>query len=286
MNVADFEANDWLGLPWQPWLSLNPADGDLREITRQPGLYRVRHRQREGLTYIGQTGRNLRERLRALAGCYDEQMPYTDPHVAAPCLWAVRDKFGPAFEVSVVTPDGVADKQTRYAIEEALIAVYRRETGSNTTANFGRIIKGYKRSEKRSTGERGGPLTEGQQESNTEPGIEPLPWTNADSLTAPDWMGLEWSTPTPLADADQTIPQTAGLYRIWDPTEPEPLEYIGQSATLRRRLYRHRRQRREELLFSYVSTPAADAKHKREQLETDLIGAHWLAVNEAPRDQF
>jgi hypothetical protein len=99
-------------------------------------------------------------------------------------------------------------------------------------------------------------------------------------------MGLEWSTPAPLADANQTIPQTVGLYRIWDPTEPEPLEYIGQSATLRRRLYRHRRQRREELFFSYVPTPAADAKHKREQLETDLIGAHWLATQKAPRDQF
>lgn len=130
--------------------------------------------------------------------------------------------------MSVTTPDGVADKQTRYAIEEALIAVYRRETRSNTTANFGRMVDGYKRSGKRSTDERGGPLTEGQQESNTEVGIEPLPWTNADSPSASEWMGLEWSTPAPLADA----------------------------------------------------------KHKREQLETDLIGAHWLATQKAPRDQF
>ncbi len=29
-----------------------------------------------------------------------------------------------------------------------------------------------------------------------------------------------------------------------------------------------------------------DAKHKREQIETDLISAHWLASREAPRDQF
>jgi len=46
MNVTDFEADDWLGLSWQPWRSLNPPDGDLGEITQQPGLYRVRHRER------------------------------------------------------------------------------------------------------------------------------------------------------------------------------------------------------------------------------------------------
>jgi hypothetical protein len=86
MNVSEFKADDWLGLSWQPWRSLNPADGNLGEITQQPGLYRVRHQERDGLTYIGQTGRNLRERLRALAGWYEEQMSYTDPHVAAPVL--------------------------------------------------------------------------------------------------------------------------------------------------------------------------------------------------------
>jgi hypothetical protein len=34
MNVSDFESDDWLGLSWQPWRSLNPADGDLGEITQ------------------------------------------------------------------------------------------------------------------------------------------------------------------------------------------------------------------------------------------------------------
>lgn len=29
-----------------------------------------------------------------------------------------------------------------------------------------------------------------------------------------------------------------------------------------------------------------DEKHKREQVETDLIGARWLATESAPRDQF
>lgn len=44
------------------------ALGDIHE----PGIYRIRHLVRDGLTYIGQTGRSLRGRLHALAGCYDE----------------------------------------------------------------------------------------------------------------------------------------------------------------------------------------------------------------------
>ncbi|WP_185903316.1 GIY-YIG nuclease family protein [Halonotius terrestris] len=286
MNTADYEADDWLDLAWSPWRSLDPAAGELTAITTEPGLYRVRHHNREGLTYIGQTGRDLRERLRALAGCYNEEMPYTDPHVTAPCLWAIRQESGPAFEVSVATPDGVGDNQRRKGIEEALIAVYRRETGSNTEANFGRMIEGYKRSSRSSDGVVGGPLEDDQTEPNTAAGIGPLPWENHSNPTASEWMGLEWSPLQTLAQADQSIPQAAGVYRIWDPSEPHPLEYIGQSTRLRNRLYRHRRTRSEELHFSYATHSVADAKHILEQIETDLIGAHWLALDMAPRDQF
>jgi len=286
MNTTDYNADDWLDLVWSPWRSLNPAAGELSLITTDPGIYRVRHQNREGLTYIGQTGRDLRERVRALAGCYNEEMPYTDPHVAAPCLWAVRQEFGPAFEVSVTTPNGVEDIQRRKAIEEALIAVYRRETEANTTANFGRMIEGYKRSSRSTDGFVGGPLDVSETEPNTAVGIGPLPWENAAEPTASEWMGLGWSESAALRTADQVIPQSGGVYRIWDSTDPHPLEYIGQSTNLRNRLYRHRRNRDEELYFSYVTHPEADAKHKLEQIETDLIGAHWLALDMAPRDQF
>ena len=78
----------------------------------------------------------------------------------------------------------------------------------------------------------------------------------------------------------------SGEYWIWNPKEPEPLMYIEQNKNLKNRLYRHRRNRDEELVFSYAIVDDGDAKHKREQIETDLIGAHWLAAEEAPRDQF
>ena len=274
-----------MGFEWSPWRSLNPADGELSEITTNSGIYRVRHLDRDGLTYIGQTGRSLRGRLRALAGCYEEEMPYTDPHVAAPSLWAVRQEYGPDFQVSVIEPDDVDQRQRRLSIEEALIAVYRRESGENTTANFGRIIEGYKRSSQRAGGFTGGKLAPGETEPNTAPGVGPLPWTDADKPTSRSWMGLDWTAPEPLANA-YGLPSDSGVYRIWDPEESEPLEYIGQSGNLKSRLYRHRRNRDEALVFSYAVVDDVDEKHKREQVETDLIGAHWLATEAAPRDQF
>ncbi|WP_435075599.1 GIY-YIG nuclease family protein [Halorubrum sp. HHNYT27] len=212
-------------------------------------------------------------------------MPYTDPHVAAPSLWAVRQEYGPEFQVSVVEPDDVDKRRRRLSIEEALIAVYRRESGENTTANFGRIIDGYKRSSMRSSGFTGGTLTDDETESNSAPGIGPLPWTDADEPTSRSWMGLDWTAPEPLANA-YGLPTDPGVYRIWDQDEPEPLEYIGQSGNLKSRLYQHRRNRDAELVFSYAILREGDEKHKREQVETDLIGAHWLATKEAPREQF
>ncbi|RLM72726.1 GIY-YIG nuclease family protein [Halorubrum sp. Atlit-26R] len=212
-------------------------------------------------------------------------MPYTDPHVAAPSLWAVRQEYGPDFQVSVTEPIDVDQRRRRLAIEEALIAVYRRESGENTTANFGRIIEGYKRSSRRENGFTGGKLVEGETEPNTEPGAGPLLWTDAEEPTSPSWMGLNWTEPEPLANA-YGLPTEPGVYRIWDREEPEPLEYIGQSGNLKNRLYQHRRNRDEDLVFSYALIGEGDVKHKREQIETDLIGAHWLAADSAPRDQF
>jgi excinuclease UvrABC nuclease subunit len=89
-----------------------------------------------------------------------------------------------------------------------------------------------------------------------------------------------------LADADASIPADDGLYRIWREDEAPPVEYIGQSSNLKSRLYRHRRNRDEALLFSYSELGEHDAQHKREEVETELIGVHWLEVGASPRDQF
>jgi hypothetical protein len=48
-------------------------------------------------------------------------MPFTDPHVAVPCLWAIRQEYGPQFEMSWVTLEAASDRSQQLAIEEALI---------------------------------------------------------------------------------------------------------------------------------------------------------------------
>jgi hypothetical protein len=133
--------------------------------------------------------------------------------------------------------------------------------------------------------DRGGPLPEGDSGSYAEPGIPPLDWESYDEPTAGDWMGLTWTDPKPLSEVDNEIPAEDGVYRIWNADSPLPLEYIGETANLRSRLRTHSRERDVDLLFAYATPGSIDAKHKRLEAETDLLGAHWIAVRAPPSDQ-
>lgn len=286
MNWSKYEEPDWLGFKWSDWMSFNPDDDELRRIPTDDGLYRVRHLNRTGLAYVGETGRSVRGRVRALArGAFAEKMPYRDPHVGAPCMWAICQEHGMDFEVSYATPEEASDKATRKSIEAALIASYRRAENESPTGAFSRIIPGCKMSTYRRKEERGGPLSEGDSEPYSIPGIPPLDWKSYGKPTGRDWMGLNWSGSKPLTDVGTKIPAEDGVYRIWNSDSPLPLEYIGESANLRSRLRTHSRNRRDDLLYSYASPESLDAKHKRLEAETDLIGAHWITVKEPPSDQ-
>lgn len=286
MNETGIYDRDWLALEWTPWKSLRREAGTITNLSTKPGLYRVRHDEIGGLVYIGETGRGIRERVRSLAGgIFEGEMPYRDPHTASPCLWAIVDRYGPDLEVSVTTPAVAQDKQERKAMEDALIALHRHEEGESPTANFARMIPGYKQSSYRADGVVGGPLTDGESEPHVEDGIGPLPWEDPDEPTSATWMGLDWSTPEPLSEA-YGLPDHAGVYRIWHSDDSPPLEYIGETANLKSRLYSHRRSRDQELVYSYVARLKLEAKHKREEAETDLLGAHWFAFRQASRDQY
>ena len=286
MNWRGYEDPDWLGFEWSPWLSLDPEAGDLATIPTEPGLYRVRHRDRAGLAYVGETGRSLRGRIRALArGAYAVEMPFRDPHVGAPCMWALRQEHGPAFQVSHCHPEEATEKATRKSMEAALIASYRRVEGESPTGAFSRMIPGYSMSTYRRDGKRGGPLAKSQTEPYAEPGVGPLDWELAAEPTRGDWMGLDWSDPRPLGDISADVPSRAGVYRLFDEDVPDPLVYIGETTNLLSRLRSHRKDRQHELLFSYALPAEVDAKHKRLEMETDLIGAHWQEVGLPPSDQ-
>lgn len=145
------------------------------------------------------------------------------------------------------------------------------------------MLPGYEQSSYSSDGVRGGPLNDGETDLNSQPGIEPLPWTRHDDPLAEDWMGLDWSEPMTLEGVHGWVPEASGLYRLWRPDGGLPLEYIGQSSNLNSRLYRHRRNREADLLVTYATLPRADARHKREEVETELIGAHWFANGAGPQ---
>ncbi|WP_323174702.1 hypothetical protein [Natrialba sp. PRR66] len=129
---------------------------------------------------------------------------------------------------------------------------------------------------------------------------------NESRFYAADWLGVgsNWGTLDPGGDHLSTFSTDKGLYRVRHPARPG-LEYIGETGrSLRGRVralahgafaeempyrdpqYRHRRNRHEALLFSYSKLGDHDAQHKREEVETELIGVHWLKVGESPQDQF
>lgn len=128
---------------WTDWVPLLGAGRD-RSIPSGPGLYRVRRVGSSGLDYIGQAGRSLRGRLGMLAGVHRSEMPYRDPHTAAPALWAIRHCEGCEFEASVTLVPGSVVK--RKALEAVAITLYRVETGRSPTFNFGRMPPGYRAS--------------------------------------------------------------------------------------------------------------------------------------------
>ncbi|WP_433633755.1 GIY-YIG nuclease family protein [Halomicrococcus sp. NG-SE-24] len=240
----------------------------------------------EGLVYIGETGRSLRGRIYALRrGIFNGEMPFSDPHTASPSLWTIVDRNGPGFEVSGATPPIVEDKQQRKAVEDVLIALHRWETKTNLVGNFGRMPPGYSKSKTRSTGIRGGRSDDDTLRSFRE-GVAPLEWENPEEVTDPNWMGLRWSARRPLEDALGYVPDGGGVYRIWNSGNCPPLEYIGESVSLKDRLVKHRRNRDGSLQFSYVPLPDLEEKFQLKQVESELLGAHWLACGEAPVDQY
>src|SRR5690349_19797491 len=119
----------------------------------------------------------LRRRLAMLVGVYRAEMPYRDPHTAAPALWALGDALGGSFEASVVPVPGAT--RYRQGLEALALALYRQKYNRSPTVNFGRILRGYRLSSHNSAklvaaGKRlrGGPST--TEQVTWSDGIAPL----------------------------------------------------------------------------------------------------------------
>ena len=142
---SNFMMKNWLGLSWSDWVGLDASPEAFRAvITTNSGLYRVRVEGVERLAYIGQTGRNLRQRTRALGrNTYRSQPPWNDPHTAAPGLWAWRVEESLGYEVSVASK--IIDTAERQCIEDMLLYEYRLEAEESTLCNHGRFHPSWSR---------------------------------------------------------------------------------------------------------------------------------------------
>jgi hypothetical protein len=279
---------------WSPWLPLRGA-GSNRQVPALPGLYRVRRTAGQwGLDYIGQTGRSLRGRLSQLNVTYRAEMPYADPHTAAPALWAMRHGDGCDFEASVVVVTEV--DQIRRALEATAITLYRMESGRSPAANFGRMPAVYRKStgnnaQLAASGRRmrGGPDPLAPHAVNSAPVSGVL---GTDPEVA-GWMGWAWSPWMPVVEAAQMAVGT-GLYRLCR-TGASGLVYVGQggiAGRLRSHWAKATRQGHPQapwftgdLAASWVELPGMAMVNLLEN-ENDLIASHVLALGRAPWAQF
>lgn len=287
-----------LGIGWSHPVPLTEAVCGA-PVPAVAGLYRIRRIGMEGWDYIGQTGSgqmNLRRRMAMLKGIYLDKMPYRDPHTAGPALWALLQSTGAAFEVGFCPV--VGHTPWRKGLEAVAIARHRQRYGESPTANFGRMPWGYWMSSGNNArlvaaGKR---LRGGVCAQPTEahlPGQPPLGPLDADTNGA-RWCGHAWSAWLPLVP--ETIAAVApqdGLYRILG--REGIIVYVGEGR-LRVRLATHAAklatsspqaqvfQETTPLRFSTVT--GQWFRHRRLELETDLIAACVLSGRRPPPAQF
>lgn len=269
----------WGNLVWTPWLPLSSGMADFQKlIPMSIGFYRVRVPQLGVLAYIGQTGRDLRERTRSLARhTYSQAPPWNDPHTAAPGLWAWRMEEGLDYEVSV------APKNLNYAerqcYEDLLLFEYRLERGKSTLCNHGRFHRLWSRPSNRKAGV---PMRRLEGQDNPAAGVSLAPVRYSGNPTAENWCELSWSPWLELKSSYNTTLQQPGVYRLMDESQ---VVYIGESYNLLNRLQAHAQMKKSGLFFSFVLM-SDSLPHQRHERETDLIGAYFKFTNLPLRLQY
>lgn len=276
---------NWEGLEWAPWIHFDEQGTAFKALPATAGIYRVRPAGADYLAYIGQTGRSLRERLSSLRRhTLSPEMPFNDPHTAAPSLWALRHAEHVDFECSAAPVD--MPKRRREGLECYLIWKYRVERCESTLCNHGRFHRLYQKSGPRSSKKRGGVLLDGRLNPAGGPSLPPLPYQGHPSDS--DWMGQRWSALKTLAPQEVVkLPQSPGVYKILARGDEELL-YIGQTIRLKSRLITHCRAGwgRPDLLFSFLSFPESILPHQLKEIENDLIGGFYHLTNDVPLFQF
>lgn len=282
-----FTDSNWCQLSWTDWIPFSEAKD--QEVPRGPGFYRVKPIGQEKLFYIGETGRNLKERVvwTLVRQTESQEMPFNDPHTAAPSLWAWQEAEQISYEFSVAPRQ--MERQQRRAIESYLLWQYRVETGSSVQCNHGKFHPQFVKSKSSKSQFRGGRLANGHL--NPAGGTSSIPLQRRGTASDSFWMGLAWSPNGNLRQPQDRhlIPTSTGLYKLLDLTTHE-IVYIGQASNLKKRLTDHSKKEWQSVPigFSYVdlSTQSIQVGHMLNELENDLIGAFWEEHRRSPRFQF
>lgn len=279
-----FLEDDWCNLKWTPWVRFGDKR-NMKLIPKNAGLYRVKPVGMKRLAYIGQTGRDLRERLSDLINnTLKREMPFNDPHTAAPSLWAWKDAEGMEFECSAAAI--TIDKREREGMECYLLWQYRLEYGQSTMCNHGRFHKNYCKSGSRSSKKRGYYLPDG--EINHAGGISYKPLLFVGQPHDTGWMGLRWSEIMLLTPEEvKNLPNVFGVYKILAP-QTKDLLYIGESIKLRNRLVNHSKKKwgLNPVAFAFCLLPEVKLIHQLKELENDLIGGYYALTKMVPMFQF
>ena len=274
-------ALDWLGLSWTAWSMLRAGKEEQKIVPVSQGVYRVRPFDKGFLAYIGQTN-NLKNRLSMLrSNCYWAEMPWNDPHTAAPNLWVWRQEEGWDYEVSVASTPGLTT-QNREGLECFLLWKYRFEKGESTICNHGRFHPDYIKSSDRGKGKRGRKLSE-EEDRNPAWGPSHPSLKHVGVYASADWMGFPW-TEFEEFGVPIVFPNEPGIYRIIDPKTGE-LMYVGETTNLRDRLGTHKR-RFTDSRVSFSVVPRNMPHYQRLEIENDLIGQYYESTGKTPACQF
>jgi len=277
----------WHNLSWSPWIPFTAEKHEFRAIPGEPGVYRIRPAGRDFLMYIGETSRTLHQRLSELRQNLrrNDLMPWSDPDISAPALWAWRDAEAYDYECSAAPLD--ASPAGRRAMESFLLYRYRQETGESTPCNFWRFHPRYRRSTNKNGGHRGGRLADGQKDNPTgSASLPPLCPAGRDGEEG--WMGLAWSEKKMLDEGFVgCVPASPGIWLLSDGATGEVL-YIGQSMDIHDRLESQCRKDRNGRIvqFSYHVPEKWVFPHNLREMETDLIGNFFEQHKKAPEFQF
>jgi hypothetical protein len=266
-------------LDWSEWIPFSEDRTRLKGLPKASGIYQIRQAASDTLCYIGETGRDLRERLSsALKGVLGDTMPYNDPHTAAPGLWCYRQE-GYDFECRVAHIE--LSTRDRRSLETLLIWQHRLQHGESPLCNLGRFHSRYTKSGSRKSGERGQALRD-TDKSNPAGDSSAKPLKPSGDAFGEDWMGLTWTPFFELRESDP--PPTAGLYRI---AVNGSIAYIGESTSLETRVIAHRRRDWNGVAkISHWQFEGHPPHHHRLELENDLIAGHILQKGEAPVHQY